>query len=357
MSTTTPGFSSSPIPVLDSVPGIAYAIVRPDGIHAMDAAGFADIDRNIPTSTEMVSPWFSMTKLMTATVTLLTSGRGLLDLDEPIVRHVPAMGILRPAADAQHITARHLLSHSAGLANPLPIRWIHPADRLGPDPESFLLAQLEKHPKLRFAPGARCSYSNLGALILGAALTAVTSKAFVDLVRDEILDPLRMRTTGFTYVRGTERASAIGYHPRWNALRLLLPRWVIDRPTGRWVSLRPFLVDGAPYGGLVGSLEDAARFLQMHLRDGELEGAQVLTTEAARSMREIRVKGRRYDLGLGWFRPAKDRRADPPYVQHLGGGAGFFNVMRIYPTEGVGAVVMGNATKFDIEPVARLALA
>ena len=72
-------------------------------------------------------------------------------------------------------------------------------------------------------------------------------------------------------------------------------------------------------------------------------------------MREIRVKGRRYDLGLGWFRPAKDRRADPPYVQHLGGGAGFFNVMRIYPTEGVGAVVMGNATKFDVESVARLA--
>ena len=37
-------------------------------------------------------------------------------------------------------------------------------------------------------------------------------------------------------------------------------------------SLRPFLVDGAACGGLVGSVEDRARFLQLHLRDGELDG-------------------------------------------------------------------------------------
>jgi hypothetical protein len=41
-------------------------------------------------------------------------------------------------------------------------------------------------------------------------------------------------------------------------------------------------------------------------------------------MRQITVQGRRYDLGLGWFRPASQRNADPPFVEHLGGGAGFF---------------------------------
>jgi len=44
-------------------------------------------------------------------------------------------------------------------------------------------------------------------------------------------------------------------------------------------------------------------------------------------------------------------------VEHLGGGAGFFDVIRLYPTAGVGAAVMGNATKYDIDAVARLALA
>lgn len=40
----------------------------------------------------------------------------------------------------------------------------------------------------------------------------------------------------------------------------------------------------------------------------------------------------------------------------MGGGAGFFNVMRIYPSLGVGAVVMGNSTKYDVDAVALLAL-
>jgi CubicO group peptidase (beta-lactamase class C family) len=74
-------------------------------------------------------------------------------------------------------------------------------------------------------------------------------------------------------------------------------------------------------------------------------------------MRQITVCGRRYDLGLGWFRPASQRAADPPFVQHLGGGAGFFNLIRIYPSRGVGIAVMGNATTYNIDAVARLALA
>jgi CubicO group peptidase (beta-lactamase class C family) len=73
-------------------------------------------------------------------------------------------------------------------------------------------------------------------------------------------------------------------------------------------------------------------------------------------MRDIEARGRRYDLGLGWFRPAKQRAADPPFVEHLGGGAGFFNVIRIYPTRGVGIAVMGNTTRYDIDRVAALAL-
>jgi CubicO group peptidase (beta-lactamase class C family) len=73
-------------------------------------------------------------------------------------------------------------------------------------------------------------------------------------------------------------------------------------------------------------------------------------------MREVRSFGKRTDFGLGWFRPSSARDADPPFVEHLGGGAGFFNVLRIYPTLGVGIVVMGNATKYDIDAVAELAL-
>ena len=340
----------------DRVPGVAIAVVGPEGLRGSAAAGSADLTTGVAAAPTMTCPWFSMTKIVTATAAMRLSDRGALDLDEPLLPRVPAMAVLEPRASAERITARHLLGHAAGLANPIPVRWIHPADQPAPDPDAFLAGLLAKHRKLGFSPGSRSSYSNLGTLVLGAAMASVAGRPFVDLVRDEVLDPLEMSRTGFALTPEMEAVAAVGYHPRRSPMRYLLPRWVIGAPTGRWLGLNPFLLDGAPYGGLVGSLEDAARFLQMHLRDGELGGRRILEAGSAAAMRQITLRGKRFDLGLGWFRPAGRRDADPPFVEHLGGGAGFFNVIRIYPTLGVGAAVMGNATSYGIDAIAALAL-
>jgi Beta-lactamase len=117
--------------------------------------------------------------------------------------------------------------------------------------------------------------------------------------------------------------AAVGYHPRLSPMQLLLPSWVIGGPAGRWVTLRPFEVDGPAYGGLVGPVQELARFLQMHLRDGKLGETRILSPQATAAMRQITLQGRRYEPGLGWFRPTSQRNADPPFVEHLG-GAGFF---------------------------------
>lgn len=307
-----------------AVPGIAVLVTGPEGVRAAGAAGFADVAGQVPASPGMVCPWFSMTKIVTATVAVRLAERGVVDLDAPVAGHVPALRQVRPPQWADRITARHLLSHSAGLANPIPVRWVHPADQPAPDPGAFLHGLLARHGRL---------------------------------VGDEILGPLGMAATAFTYTPQARPRAAVGYHRRLSPMRLLLPRWVIGEPAGRWISLRPFLVDGPAYGGLVGPADELARFLQLHLRDGELGGNRILSAEATAAMRRITVRGRRYDLGLGWFRPASQRDADPPFVEHLGGGAGFYNLIRIYPTRGTGIAVMGNVTKYHIDAVARLALA
>jgi CubicO group peptidase (beta-lactamase class C family) len=314
----------------NGVPGVAVLVAGPEGARAGGAAGFADIAARVPASPQMICPWFSMTKLVTATAAMRLAERGVLDLDAPVAGHVPALRQVRPPQWAGRITARHLLSHSAGLPNPIPVRWVHPADQPAPDPQVFLHRLLARHRRLRFEPGPRSSYSNLG--------------------------PLGMATTAFTCTPQSRPHAAAGYHSRRSPMRLLLPRWVIGEPAGRWISLRPFLVDGPAYGGLVGPVTELARFLQLHLRDGELDGTQILSPAAAAAMRQITIPGRRYDLGLGWLRPASQRDADPPFVEHLGGGAGFLNLIRIYPTHGVGIAVMGNATSYHLDAVARLAL-
>ncbi len=338
------------------MPGLSIAVVDADGFRATASAGSADLVSERAATPQMVCPWFSMTKIVTATLTMRLADAGRFDIDQPVSELVPAVRHLRPAADAAKITARHLLSHTGGIANPIPVSWIHPPDTPGPDPELFLDGLLAKHPKLRFSPGARSSYSNLGTLVLGQALAAATGTPYVDLARHQVLEPLGMSMTGFAFSPPMEELAATGYHPRRSPMRYLLPGWVRGAPVGRWLALRRFLLDGSAYGGLLGPVTDAARFLQLHLRDGELDGTRLLEPATAALMRDIVAPGKRYDLGLGWFRPAGDRDADPPFVEHLGGGAGFFDVMRLYPTRGVGIVVMGNATKYDIDRVARLAL-
>lgn len=340
--------------VATRVPGVAVVIVGAEGVRARAAAGLADLACGMAMATDVAVPWFSMTKLVTATTVMALAARGVLPLDTPLLPLVPAMSGLRPVPWAQTITARHLLQHSGGLANPIPLRWVHPAASPGPDPEAFLGTHLAKHPKLRSKPGTGASYSNLGSLLLAAAITKATGASFEDVVRGEVLQPAGMTHTDFSYPAAGPVAT--GNHPRYDPMRLLLPRWVTGHPHGRWLTLRPFLVDGSAYGGLVGSADDAARFLQMHLAGGRIDDQQVISAADAATMSHINQPGKRYDLGLGWFTPAKSRAAQPAFVEHLGGGAGFFNLIRMYPSAGVGIVVMGNATRYDIEVLARLAL-
>jgi CubicO group peptidase (beta-lactamase class C family) len=177
------------------VPGIAVAIAGPEGLRETAAAGYADLADGEPASADMVCPWFSMTKIVTATLAMRLAGRGLLNLDQPVLPLVPELAVMQPRSLAERITPRHLLTHSAGFANPIPVRWIHPADQPGPDQAALLTRLLTRHNKLRFEPGTRSSYSNLSTLTLGQAIANASGAPYDILADGEILQPLGMRMT------------------------------------------------------------------------------------------------------------------------------------------------------------------
>jgi len=339
------------------VPGIAAAIAGPEGLREVAAAGYADLAAGQPASADMVCPWFSMTKIVTASLAMRLASQGLLGLDQPVLPLVPELAVLQPRAFADRITARHLLSHSAGLANPVPVRWIHPASQPALDQAALLARLLSRHRKLRFEPGTQSSYSNLGTLALGQAITSGAGQPYPALASSEILEPLGMRMTGFAYTPDMAAHAATGYHPRRSPMRLLLPRWVIGDPAGHWLSFRQFLLDGAAYGGLLGPVADAARFLQMHLRDGELDGTRILPAESAAAMRHITTRGKRYDLGLGWFRPASQRNADPPLRRAPRRRRRILQSHPHLPHPESRHRHHGNATNYPIDTIATLALA
>jgi CubicO group peptidase (beta-lactamase class C family) len=95
------------------VPGVAIAVAGPEGLREAAAAGYADLAARVPASLGMVCPWFSMTKIVTATLAMRLADRGLLDLDRPVLPLVPELAAMKPRAWAERITPRHLLAHSA----------------------------------------------------------------------------------------------------------------------------------------------------------------------------------------------------------------------------------------------------
>ena len=99
---------------------------------------------------------------------------------------------------------------------------------------------------------------------------------YEDYVRTHILDPLSMGRTGFGY-EGLGEDVATGYQrllsPMTPLFRLMLPSGIIGRRAGRFVSFNRFCVDGAAYGGLIGPAREAARFMALHVNEGELRGS------------------------------------------------------------------------------------
>jgi CubicO group peptidase (beta-lactamase class C family) len=338
-----------------SVPGVVVVAYARDAPTTQSAAGVAEIATKAPAGVETISLWFSMTKIVTATAAMMLVERGRLDLDDEVRRHVPEFP--QPRRGNAPPRVRHLLSHSAGLGNPLPIRWVHPADQPARESHEFA-AELLRGQRLRRPPGERAAYSNAGYIALGEVIAAAAGQPYEEFVRTQILAPLGLRRTGFSYAELPRDDIAVGYQRRLSPMtplfRLLLPRGIVGGSEGRWLRFNRFLVDGPAYGGLVGSAADAARFMAVHLNGGEIDGVRLLSQESVGVMQTVHARGRGIDVGFGWFRRGPDReRAD--FWEHLGGGGGFWNMMRIYPRRGWGIVSMGNSTRYDHEAIATAA--
>jgi CubicO group peptidase (beta-lactamase class C family) len=335
-----------------AVPGLSLAVVKGDRLVWTRGFGFADLATSTPATPRTSYLWFSMTKTVTATAVVRLAEEGELDLDAPADEYY---GGLKVVSQPTPVTVRHLLSHSSGLANPVPIRWVYAAAGPVPDRRAFVERLLGKNRRLRFAPGERAGYSNLGYLVLGEVIAEVTGTSYEDHVRQEILSPLGMERTGFYYPDDEGGAAATGYQPLWKPFtplfRAALPRGIVGARQGRYVSFEPFYVKGPAYGGLVGGVDEATRFLMLHLNGEEMDGTRLLSAESVAEMQRITPRGGKRDFGLGWFRSHKALQKRPAFVEHLGGGAGFWNVMRIYPEESLGIVLMGNTTSYDHESV------
>src|ERR671920_1257937 len=166
---------------------------------------------------------------------------------------------------------------------------------------AFVDRLLSKHRKLEFTTGERAGYSNIGYLVLGVLIPEVSGMGYEEYVHDEVLAPLGVKRTGFTYpdAGGQEMATAYQSLPKvlTPLFRAAMPRGVVGPRYGRYVTFNPFYVNGSAYGGLVGSAEEAIRFVQLHLNGGQANGTRLLSPESVAMMQRITPRGGKRDFG------------------------------------------------------------
>jgi CubicO group peptidase (beta-lactamase class C family) len=328
------------------IPGMSIAIAGPDREHFAGAVGYADLATRRRATIDDEYPWFSMTKIATATAAMRLHADGRLDLDAPIGAYLPGY---RPHAAHGHPTTRHLLNHTAGLANPLPVRWVRPEGQ-SEDP-AHRRRIIARHGTPRRAVGTEARYSNIGYLLAGDVIEAVSGQRVEDCVTETVLRPLRMDATGYSYSSGRPRATGYVRMPAAlvPVLRGLLPDGIVGARYGAYTSLNPFLVNGASFGGLIGTVTDAARFAATHAA-AVWDAHPLLDHEDLELMRTISAPGRPFHHGIGWFCKPADRFRTPGFVEHYGTGGGFWNAMRVYPHDRVAIVAMANTTaSWDVD--------
>ncbi len=325
-------------------PSLQYVIFNKDSTIHKFQYGFSDIKKQQRTTENTTYHAYSVTKTFTALAILQLAEHNKLDIEHPVKKYVPEFPYI------PEITIRHLLSHAAGIPNPIPLKWIHlAAEHQSFDSTTFFEQVFIKYNKTKSKPNAKYAYSNLGYVLLGQVIERVSGFRYEDYIRENILIPLHCtpRDLGFTIADTARHAK--GYHKKYSLSNLILGL-LIDKSKfmypaeGKWIPFKNSYVNGPSYGGLIGTPGAFVKYVQELLRpDCKLisnEYKKLLFTE------NYTNNNKATGMCLSWFSGELNGKH---YFAHAGGGGGYYCEIRIYPDLGIGSVLMFNRTGMSDE--------
>ena len=197
------------------IPGLSLCVVRDAHIVKSQTYGLANVELNIPATSETEFAIASMTKSVTASAIMLLVQDGKVSLDDPISKYFDGL-----PQSWQPITVRHLLTHTSGIKDHFhdyPFFPIANLDRkLEYTDEEYLKALIDGG--LNFQPGAQWAYSGTGFTLLGMIIKKVTGRPYADFLRERIFKPLGMANTHVISLADIIPNRAAGYRWRNGAL-------------------------------------------------------------------------------------------------------------------------------------------
>jgi CubicO group peptidase (beta-lactamase class C family) len=264
----------------------------------LGAVGLADIESQRPMTTDALFWVASMTKPIAAAAVMSLQDEGRLSVVDPVARYLPEYQHLVVGENSEPprtpLTIKHLLTHTNGLAAP---PWPDGGDTRSIEDQVLALA---KQP-LKFEPGTKWQYG-YGLTVAGRIVEVVSGQPFDEFVRERITGRLGMNDT--TFHLSDEQFA------RFTTLyKLNDDKTALVRTQHKYVTPDPragAAITPAPSGGLFSTAPDMARFYQMVLNGGELNGVRILTRQAVRQMTTIQTGDLEVGFtpgngwGLGW---------------------------------------------------------
>jgi CubicO group peptidase (beta-lactamase class C family) len=316
-----------------NAPGIAVAVVLNGEEVWSEGFGMADLENNVPVTTQTLFRLASISKPITATAAMQLWEQGKLDLEVPIQKYCPAF----PQKESP-INTRQLMSHLAGVRH------------YRTDPKEDLETNNTKHfddpiaggiqffanDPLLSKPGSKFNYSTQGFTLVGCAIEGASGEKYVDYVRQHIFMPAGMNST-----RWDDRFSVIPHRTRFYS------------KTKMGVVQNSEFLDSSykiPGGGWLSSADDMARFEVAILGDRFVKRATrdlMWTAQHASSPEVVEEKHGGYALGWG-----VGDAAGVPDVGHGGGQQGTSTFIMMAPEQKAGVVVLINMDGLDSSALA-----
>ncbi len=266
--------------------GAVMLVADRQKVLAAEAAGWADIAARKPMRTDSLFWIASQTKPITAAALMILVDEGKVKVDDPVEKYLPEFRgqMVVAEKDDAHvllrkpthpITVRNVLTHTSGL--PFKSALEEPTLDLFP-----LVARVRSYAMtpLEFEPDSRYQYSNAGINTAARIIEVVARMPYEKFLEDRLFRPLGMNDTTFWPTEGQAERIAKSYKPGPDN------KGLEETTIGQ---LHYPLTDRAerfpmPAGGLFSTAHDVARFYQMLLGGGQLDGTRLLSEAAVKQM-------------------------------------------------------------------------
>ena len=220
--------------------GLAAAIVDNGEIVWFTSAGYADLESQRQPDQLTTSRVASITKTFTATAIMRLRDAGMLELEDPLVLHIPEFAATRAlAGTVEGVTIKRLLTHHSGLSTepPLPT-WAKPEF-----PEMDRIIDAISDAEIVIPQDSQWKYSNFGFGLLGEVVHRLTGKNYTDFVESEIIRPLE---PGLHHLQRRRSRSPTHGHRLYSSIGTgLKPAKSAIRPFGRAHLCRPAALERA----------------------------------------------------------------------------------------------------------------